>query len=107
MSTNLRTVTFYNAVVSGSSNGTWASVDWKFGGVQQRTVIGTKDTANTVDIHVRITDPSTGLSIISTATSWGAGITSFATVISGPYHDIRVRNLGGNGTAGTSVVGVI
>ena len=102
---SLRPVTFYNAVVSGSSNGNWIRVDSAFGGIQQRSVIGSKDTANTVEVQLKIIDGA--FEVICTATSWGAGVTNFSAIITGPFHQMRIRNLGGNGTAGTSVIGLV
>lgn len=100
--TSLRARTFYNAATT-SSNGSWTAVDAAYSGIQQRSVIGNKNTNDVVEVQVRITDGS--FTVISTATSWVSGITDFSTIIQGPFHDIRIRKLGENGAA--NVIGLV
>lgn len=102
MTTHLRPVTFYNNVAT-SSDGSWKGVGGNYGGVQQRSIIGTKHTSDTVEVQVRINDGD--FSVVCTATSWGVGATNFSTIIQGPFHDIRVRKIGTNGAA--SVIGLL
>lgn len=100
--TSLRPKTFYNNATT-SSNGSWIAVDSAFSGVQQRTVFGNKHTNDIIEMQLRITDGA--FSVVTTATSWGSGTTSFGTGIEYPFHDIRIRKLGENGAA--NVIGIL
>lgn len=81
----------------------WVPVDYRYAGIQQRSVYGTKNTADEIVVEVRIETAET--SVMTTATSWGSGVTNFGAVLQGPFTDLRVRKVGSSAAA--TVVGIV
>ena len=95
--------TFIDNVAVSVASG-WYPVDWKWGGVQQRSISGRKHENDTVILELLTIVGD--VSVIATATTWGvSGATAFSAVVQGPFQMIRVRKIGTNG--GATVVGMV
>lgn len=96
--------------VAASTAGTWYPVDWRYSGIQQRSIIGTKaasasDVIN-IELNIIVTAADNSLlTVITTATSFAGAVTNFSAVIQGPFDQIRVRKEGSSAAA--TVVGMI
>lgn len=100
--TRLNPHVFLNAVTSAISS-SWYPVDWRWGGVQQRSISGTK-TADDI-IVLELQTIANGVTVIATATTFGSAGTDFSAVVQGPFQMIRVRKVLEHGPA--TVVGFV
>ena len=109
MSFTLSPKTFLSSVAASIAT-EWFLVDFRFQGIQERSIQGTKVSAASDTVHVELrTDglDSQGATttVITTATSWAGSVTNFSAVIRGPFQFIRIRKEGAGGAA--TVVGIV
>ena len=106
MAITLNTYTFL-ASVAVSSVSPWFPVDWRYAGIQQRSIMGTKGSSasDVINIELKTSVAVTTDAVIVTATSFAGSVTVFSAVIQGPFTDIRVRKEGASAAA--TVVGIV
>lgn len=107
MSFTLTPHTFF-AEVSASTASSWYPVDWRSSGQQNRTIMGTKTSAQTVHLEVKTSvGGANPASVITTATSWAGGETIFGAVLVSPVTDVRVILTDVSGSGDATVVGML
>lgn len=90
--------------VTASTVGAWVPVDYRFCGIQQRTIVGSRETSasDEVIVEVKIEASAAGgnlITVIATATSWTGAGNTFSAVVQGGYNAIRIRKVGSSAAA--------
>lgn len=94
MSTQLRAVALLNGVTAAGSSPGYA-LDYRFGGVQQRSILTSCVAGDTINIEVSVDGGN----------SWGVHTAlvgpqaTSVTLINGPFTNIRATKVGANGIA--------
>lgn len=98
MADSNRVYTLYTVQAAGS--GTAVALDYRFDGTQNRSVLCSKNTADTIAVEVSA-DGTTFFAYYTFPT----GITSGTITVVGPFVQIRVTKTGANATCVVQLVG--